>query len=298
MVYTHRWLGIVGGVLFAAWFVSGVVMMYARMPGLANEERLARAPALDLSTATVSPIEAARAVGLAADRAEALGDLTRPEAETTAQKLAAEISFARVRVGMLGDRPVYRFGAGRNETIVFADSLALISPVGRTEAEAIARRYAPGYAGTVHYDGYVTEPDQWTLQAQGQMPMHRFALDDGEDTRLYVSSPGTARIRPASRPASLSKCGPARQDVRARSGIGCAILGVDALWYVRPSATSVPTFGTVGRGDAQGSRIGLPLASDTPLNVAYRPSVGATYLPSVTFSMTRYVGLTRKQCGE
>ena len=58
MVYTHRWLGIVGGVLFVAWFVSGVVMMYARMPGLANEERLARAPALDLSSATVSPIEA------------------------------------------------------------------------------------------------------------------------------------------------------------------------------------------------------------------------------------------------
>ena len=99
MVYTHRWLGIVGGVLFVAWFISGVVMMYARMPGLANEERLARAPALDLSTATVSPIEAARAVGLAADSADALGDLTRPEAETTAQKLAAEISFDRVRVG-------------------------------------------------------------------------------------------------------------------------------------------------------------------------------------------------------
>ena len=140
------------------------------------------APVLDLSRATVSPIEAARAVGLAADRADVLGDLTRPEAETTAQKLAAEISFDRVRVGMLGDRPVYRLGAGRNETIVFADSPAIFSPIGRTEAEAIARRYAPDYTGTLYYDGYVTEPDQWTLQAQGQMPIHRFALDDAEDT--------------------------------------------------------------------------------------------------------------------
>ena len=52
LVYTHRWLGIVGGLLFVAWFVSGVVMMYTRMPGMAPEERLARAPALDLSTAT------------------------------------------------------------------------------------------------------------------------------------------------------------------------------------------------------------------------------------------------------
>ena len=188
MAYTHRWLGIIGGVLFVAWFISGVVMMYARMPGLANEERLARAPALDLSSATVSPIEAARVVGLAADRADTLGDLTRPEAETTAQKLATEIFFERVRVGMLGNRPVYRFGAGRNETIVFADNPAIPGPIGRTEAEEVARRYAPDYTGTFYYDGYVTEPDQWTLQAQGQMPMHRFALADAEDTRLYVSS--------------------------------------------------------------------------------------------------------------
>ena len=188
MAYTHRWLGIVGGVLFVAWFISGVVMMYARMPGLANEERLARAPVLDLSTVTVSPLEAARAVGLAADHTDALGDLTRAEAETTAQKLAAEISFDRVRVGMLGDRPVYRYGAGRNETIVFADSPAILDPIGRTEAEAVARRYAPDYTGMFRYDGYVTEPDQWTLQAQALMPMYRFALDDEEDTRLYVSS--------------------------------------------------------------------------------------------------------------
>ena len=97
MVYTHRWLGIAGGVLFVAWFVSGVVMMYARMPGLASEERLARAPALDLSAAAFSPIEAARATGIVPDR-DALAELTRPGTETTAQKLAAEyLGRARAR---------------------------------------------------------------------------------------------------------------------------------------------------------------------------------------------------------
>ncbi|MBI3050214.1 MAG: hypothetical protein HYY76_18110 [Acidobacteria bacterium] len=174
--------------LFVAWFVSGVVMMYARMPGMANEERLARAPALDLSAATVSPLEAARTVGLVPDDTEALGELTRPAPETTAQKLAAEISFDRVRVGMFDNRPIYRFGTGRNETIVFADTPAILEPIGRAEAEAIARRYAPGYTGPFHDDGYLTEPDQWTLQARGLMPIHRFALDDEDDTRLYVSS--------------------------------------------------------------------------------------------------------------
>jgi hypothetical protein len=188
VVYTHRWLGIVGGVLFVAWFASGVVMMYARMPGMASEERLARAPALDLAAATVSPLEAARAVGLVPDDAAALGDLTRPGVETTAQKLVAEIAIDRVRVAMLGDRPVYRFGTGRSETIVFADTPEILGLVERAEAETIARRYAPDYTGAVRYDGYLTEPDQWTLQARGLMPIHRVALDDEDGTRLYVSA--------------------------------------------------------------------------------------------------------------
>jgi hypothetical protein len=188
LVYTHRWLGIVGGVLFVAWFFSGIVMMYARMPGMAPEERLARAPALDLSTATASPLEAARAVGLVPDDAAAVGNLARPAPETTAQKYAAEISIDRVRVAMLGDRPVYRFGTGRNETVVFADTPGILGLVDRAEAEAIARRYAPDYTGPFRYEAYLTEPDQWTLQARGLMPIHRFALDDDDATRLYVSA--------------------------------------------------------------------------------------------------------------
>ena len=42
LVYTHRWLGILSGVLFVVWFVSGIVMIYARMPELGASERLSR----------------------------------------------------------------------------------------------------------------------------------------------------------------------------------------------------------------------------------------------------------------
>ena len=87
LVYTHRWLGIAGCLLFIGWFISGVVMMYARMPGLASEERLGRAEALDLSTATLAPGEAAEQAGVRGDQ---------------------------LTVGMLRGRPVYRFG-GWNE---------------------------------------------------------------------------------------------------------------------------------------------------------------------------------------
>src|SRR5688500_2005155 len=154
LLYSHRWLGIAGCVLFIAWFFSGIVMMYARMPEVASEERLARATPLDLSTVRVSPADAAAAAGARA---------------------------AAVSVAMFGERPVYRFGGGgRNgpgARMVFADTGETFDGVSRQEAEAIARTWEPGYTGAFHYDGYVTEPDQWTLQARAAMPMHRFALD-------------------------------------------------------------------------------------------------------------------------
>ena len=161
LAYSHRWLGIAGCVLFVAWFVSGIVMMYARMPGLANEERLARAPALDLSGVTLSPADAAAAAAVEGDR---------------------------VQVGMLQGRPVYRFGA-REQTIVFADTGEPFHGITRTEAEMVARRYAPGHTGPLRHAAVVTsdDPDQWTIQSRAQMPLHRFDLDDADDTHLYVS---------------------------------------------------------------------------------------------------------------
>ena len=68
LIYTHRWLGIAGCVVFLVWFVSGIVMMYARMPRLTAEERLARLPTLDLTHVTVSPADAARAAGVVPSR--------------------------------------------------------------------------------------------------------------------------------------------------------------------------------------------------------------------------------------
>jgi hypothetical protein len=160
--YTHRWMGIASCILFVAWFISGIVMMYARMPGLADEERLARAPALDLSAVHLSPVEAATASGVDADR---------------------------VQVGMFRDRPVYRFG-GREQTVVFADTGEIFDGVLRPgEAASIARRYAPGHVGPLRHAATITadDPDQWTIGLRARMPLHRFDLDDDAGTHLYVS---------------------------------------------------------------------------------------------------------------
>ena len=59
LIYSHRWLGIVVGLVFVAWCVSGVVLMYYGVPHLTAGERLMRLPALDLSTVRVTPADAA-----------------------------------------------------------------------------------------------------------------------------------------------------------------------------------------------------------------------------------------------
>jgi hypothetical protein len=167
LVYTHRWLGIAGCVLFVAWFFSGIVMMYARMPALASEETLARAAPLDLSTVTLTPAEAAARAGIE--------------------------SGGSVQVAMLQNRPVYRFGARGVRPVVFADTGERLTGIGPEEAQEAARQFEPDYQGTLHHDAYMTEPDQWTLQSQGAMPLFRFSLDDGAGTNLYVSE-GTGEM--------------------------------------------------------------------------------------------------------
>ena len=72
LIYTHRWLGIAGSLLFVVWFVSGIVMMYAGMPSLTTEERLSHVAVLDLSRARVDVSEAAEVED--ADRVFALGE--------------------------------------------------------------------------------------------------------------------------------------------------------------------------------------------------------------------------------
>ncbi len=134
LAYAHRWLGIAGCLLFVAWFVSGIVMMYVRMPGLADEERLARAPRLDLSAVAISPLQAAETAGVRA---------------------------SAVQVGMLLDRPVYRFG-GRTPAIVFADDGSLFEGLEEQQAVTAARRYVPRGAD-LRLAAYLSEPDQWTL---------------------------------------------------------------------------------------------------------------------------------------
>jgi hypothetical protein len=161
LIYLHRWSGIVFGIVFVVWFISGVAMMYVGMPHLSTTERLGHMRPIDLSSVTVAPAHAAQQYGL---------------------------SPARLRIEMFYDgRPIYRFPDG---TKVYADTGDRVTGASRDEALGIVRRWVPErYAATVHYDRRITEPDQWTLYSdqRAAMPLHRIAVGDLAGTVYYVS---------------------------------------------------------------------------------------------------------------
>lgn len=182
LLFVHRWLGIAGGGLFILWFASGIVLMYVRMPALDLHERLQRLPELDLETAVFSPHEAARRLGL---------------------------TPRYLRIGTLSERPVYRFLDRSGWRVVFADTGEPLSGLGPGEAMQIARRFAPEHAATIRYDRRLSEADQWTLLSGALLPMHRIALGDPADSRLYVSErTGETVLQTTRRERRLAYLGP------------------------------------------------------------------------------------------
>ena len=158
LIYVHRWTGIVLGLVFVVWFVSGVAMMYVGMPRLSAAERLGHMKPLDLSTARVEPAEAAH-------RHQVRGPLQR-----------IEMSF--------DGRPIYRFQGAT----IYADTGEATGGIAAGAAVAFVQRWVPQYASTVRYDGYLVSSDQWTLaERRGTMPLHRIAVGDPAGTHYYIS---------------------------------------------------------------------------------------------------------------
>lgn len=159
LVYTHRWLGIAGGLLFIAWFASGIVMMYARMPALGAGERLSRLPAIDPSTLRMMPIA------------------------------AGSDGLARLQLTTLEGRPVFRVTAKGQTHLIYGDSGDAVPAVSAEQAIRIARAFVGGIH-EVRYDARLVDADQWSFGVRGRMPLHRLSVDDGEGTELYVAESG------------------------------------------------------------------------------------------------------------
>ncbi len=167
LILLHRWLGIAGNLLFVVWFASALVMMYARMPALDPGDRLNRLPPLDLEAVRIDPAQAAAAARLGASGEVAL----------------------QIRLGMAGERPIYRLRTAAGWTAVYADTGSPMLQLSEPQATAIAAQFARTPAGMAaprepHYDRLLPRPDQWTLELPSLFPLHR--IRSGCDV-LYVS---------------------------------------------------------------------------------------------------------------
>ncbi len=184
LVYVHRWLGILGCLLFLAWFASGIVMMYARMPILAPEERLARLAPLDLSSLRVTPADA---------------------------RGIADTQSGRLSIVMIDGRPAYRFSGGgvrASAAYVFGDTGDMRPTTDPDRAWQAARTFVPGADAPVSVTR-IAEPDQWTLQARAQLPAYRFAIGDAARTEVYVSeASGDVVLRTTGRQRFWAYLGP------------------------------------------------------------------------------------------
>lgn len=160
----HRWLGIGGCLLFIAWFVSGIVMMYVPYPGLSDDERLSRLPAI---TATEG--------WLAAD---------------TAHELTGLGELHELRLSMLADRPVYHFYAATGERrSIYADTGARVDPMGGDPAQRVAAAFWDTEAAETRYLTRV-DKDQWVVYRtyDDHRPLHLIGTGDGSGAQAYVSS--------------------------------------------------------------------------------------------------------------
>ena len=97
LIFIHRWLGVTLCLVFLLWFPSAIGMMYWDFPSVTPADRLARSQAIDPARVKVSPAEAFATLG----RKDPPG---------------------QVRLVMYDGRPAYRFRAGREEPLIFADT--------------------------------------------------------------------------------------------------------------------------------------------------------------------------------
>lgn len=172
----HRWLGIPLCLVLAAWFLSGMVMLYVGYPKLTAEERLQGLPPLAGNGCCVSLAQALAAAGLDTDKAAGL----------------------TWRLSSVGGAPRYLFADDAKRAVaVDAINGQRVVEVTADDAVSAARHFAAG--AQADYLGLVQE-DAWTHSraVDAHRPLHVVALHDEARRWLYVSSRTGEVVRDAS----------------------------------------------------------------------------------------------------
>ncbi len=168
LILTHRYLGIPLSFLFVLWFVTGIAMIYVGgMPTLSAQARLERLPALDLAAVRYTPSAAAA---------------------------QAASGFGRVSLTTVQGRPAYRFASPYGTATVFADNNEPLDEIDVAAAREVAAEFLSAPATSIELERTLERVDQWTLQMSRDLPLHKFTVDDGAGTEVYVS-PHSGEVR-------------------------------------------------------------------------------------------------------
>lgn len=150
------------------WFVSGMVLLYVRMPELHEPDRLAHLPRFDLSSLQLTPQEAFVKAGL-------------------------ESNPVRLTVGMIGTRPVYRFFASSGTWVtVFGDDGSRLDHLEPASAVSIAETFDSQGSSRMRWINEISAVDQWTVfdypMARPYLPFEIISAEDDRGTTYYVSA--------------------------------------------------------------------------------------------------------------
>jgi len=166
LILLHRWLGVVFCLLFAMWFISGIVMHIVPFPSLGENERVAGLLPIDLKRVAHGPAQAVVVAGIE--------------------------NVLRVRLAQRQDGPVYVLASAERIMSVGATDLADATVRSAEEATTLSSPHAPRERSHIASAAVAKEisADQWTIGGQydRHRPMYWVALNDPAGTEHYLSA--------------------------------------------------------------------------------------------------------------
>jgi len=147
--------------MFAAWFASGMIMIYVPFPSLSEEDRFAAGEKIDIGAIAISPNEAL------SKQAHSLTD--------------------RLRLINIAGRPAYVIHANAQPLVsIYADDGTSVAPLSAETAQQIGEHFTS--AIIKHLDTSVMF-DQWVVHQQFDpyRPFYRLHIADTQQTVLYIS---------------------------------------------------------------------------------------------------------------
>ena len=162
IIFIHRWLGVGLCLLFSAWFLSGIVMIFQPYPSLSESERLSRCEQIVLSN-EILPI-------------------------TEHLSLINENSTKVTLISILGELYYWWESEGNDRITVVHAVTGLTPQFDINQIQKIANQYYPDK--TIESIRATIEYDQWTVSNRFDpfRPFYRVEFVDDVNTHIYVSS--------------------------------------------------------------------------------------------------------------